>query len=58
MGTNCHPPLSIQTAGGKQKMNFAAMTGIFRIIYYKNKTASFVTKAELYTISLQQPPLS
>lgn len=25
-------PLSIQTAGGKQKMNFAAMTGIFRII--------------------------
>lgn len=32
MGTNCHPPLSIQTAGGKQKVNFADTKGIFRLI--------------------------
>ncbi len=31
VGTNCHPP-SIQTAGGKQRVNCATQQGIFRII--------------------------
>jgi len=31
VGTNCHP-LSIETAGGKQKVNCANTEGIFRII--------------------------
>lgn len=32
MGTNCHPPLSIQTAGGRQKLNCANTQGILRLI--------------------------
>ena len=32
MVTNCTPPLSVETAGGIQKMNFSTLEGIFRII--------------------------
>lgn len=32
MGTNCHPPLLVDTAGGKQKLNCANAQGLLRII--------------------------